>query len=1206
MSNVVRSDMSGIKKSRPRFDDADMERFDGAIENAVTGMGDPNYDKSAHYRVGKATRLTHQQQEELFESSWVCRKICEAYPLEATREWIDITLGDRSDPKLSADFLQYQEELGLREAFARAQTWANIYKGAAIILYINDGRAPDQPVNRNNIKSIEGLDVLDALDVRPSIVQSWNPLKPDYYEIVDTTTTNRKTNEGIPKFHPDRVIRFDGCELTPRAMRRNHNWGASLLDNVYSAFARYEGANNAIANMIADFNVFVYSLKGLSELIESSDDNNLVKLRNRLRAMRVSMSHLKGLVLDAEGEKAEFISRNFAGLADLAKIFRDELVGASGLPHNGLFGDSAGGLGSTGDLEAQTWAKLVEQFQERQFRRKLRRKLDYIWLAKDGPTKGKIPDDWNFVFKSLIQESEADKVALRSQQATIDTTYLSAGVLLKDEVRISRFGGSDYSIETTLDEAAWKKAQEADQFDLSQFGIGDETGGMPATGEDPNATAPEAGAPQEQIAPQTPKQDSADARKRVEVVQGLPLDITHDVGDRRFGKPMLMGYGRIRGSYGHAEDGRAIDVYLGPDLTSKRWFKVHQIDPETKFHDESKLCLNFSTPEQCRDYYVAQMGRDRLGAIQEVKPSDYAQYREDKTSPRNDEGVTSRGGNLKPKNRSRTRAETSRASSSKRSTNLEDDNSDRVDAKGKACGEGWISADKECHAGNGKKVAATVAGAALVAGAAGLAIAAQSKSSKSNPKNSFVLLDRDPGKVPENYEFDGSNFSVATANYSPDTEAHRQIKDVFSGALNDEKYRAALQWQHGRDLQAGSGRSMVISALKDGEPQTIVKGSIGSGEVNFSGRPIALYVEVKMPKGISPDGLPDDWMHQIFEQHPKLKELAVSLEKSQGDDDRMSRLADEFGEALKSTRIRLKSSDRQSKDKFITPQQSLEEYKERLREMRGDMQPADEEQLKLLRQELAERQNRNAKGQFTKGSKASATPAPTSATAEVEQSKGVKILSAHPEKVRTLGTGTYGQVWLTPDNTAYKQFYLSNGYDPEETRNLDRMAQLGIAPRLLGIHRAGKGYEMEYLENYQPISSLPTSSNGSIQLKYRAWVDSALEAFSLMHLNGIAHMDIHDNNILYNPADKTVKIIDFGLSKSHDFDADTSDAAHLRLQTDIRKIDALLSKITYDPETDLSDTYRDYAKQIKKAKKFAPSITYDFLDSLRYAKQPIP
>jgi phage-related protein (TIGR01555 family) len=618
-------------------------RLDGAVENAMSGVGNPDHDVSAHNAPSSTTkRLTERAKERVYETSWICRRICDAYPSEATRKWLTPTLGSSPDSDAIAKFQKYQRRLKVAANFKRAQTWANIYKGAAIILHVDDGRPSSEPINRDGIRSILSIEALDCTYIRPNTTITFNPLEPDFYELVSLTRLSARQKRtllgsgevSLPdlKFHPDRVIRFDGFELPPRVMEVNENWGGSLIDNIWDSFSRYDVGIQSVSSMMQDFNVFIYALQGLGKLLGSEKESDILKLKNRLKSLRLTLSNLKGLVLDKDGESASFVSRNFSGLADILDRLRDDIVGASGLPHTTVFGESPSGMGGTGESEEKTWAKMVNQFQESVFRSKVEQIAELIWLAKDGPTKGKMPEDADFEFNPLLEQTEEEKLATRTSQSTVDNTYVAMGVLLKDEVRASRFGGSSYSIETTLDDAAWQKAQAANEF---QFGGLTDANGNPI---DPNAQVqdPNVDANGNPIDPnaQAQKTDSADARKRVEKINGIPLDITHDKGDLRHNRVMPMAYGRIRGSYGHAEDGRSWDVLIGPSSDSSKIFKVAQVDPDTLFHDETKYIFNCKDIEEARSLTLATMGRARFGGIQEAGAEELAQYRTERTDGR--------------------------------------------------------------------------------------------------------------------------------------------------------------------------------------------------------------------------------------------------------------------------------------------------------------------------------------------------------------------------------------------------------------------------------------------------------------------------------------------------------------------------------------------------------------------------------------------
>ena len=236
-------------------------------------------------------------------------------------------------------------------------------------------------------------------------------------------------------------------------------------------------------------------------------------LRNRFKAIRQMMSVMKGIIVDADKEQVDFITRQFAGVADIMDRFTQRLVGATDLPYTYIFGRGQAGLNAqgTGDAEDKMMAKKTSQFQEDVFRPRFQYLGELIWLAKDGPTKGKLPEDWGFHFKSLIEETNTEKIAARLQAAQAYNTYVSMGVLLPEEVRNSQFGGDEYSIEINLDEKLWKQKQEEQAGggfgDFGGFGGGGDLGGEGGFGSG-TETVPE-DEQQDQIAQEEQNQEEA-------------------------------------------------------------------------------------------------------------------------------------------------------------------------------------------------------------------------------------------------------------------------------------------------------------------------------------------------------------------------------------------------------------------------------------------------------------------------------------------------------------------------------------------------------------------------------------------------------------------------------------------------------------------------------------------------------------------------
>lgn len=126
------------------------------------------------------------------------------------------------------------------------------------------------------------------------------------------------------------------------------------------------------------------------------------------------------------------------------------------------------------------------------------------------------------------------------------------------------------------------------------------------------------------------KRTDAKPIKRVITHQGLKIGVTHDTGDYRFNHPMMAGYGHIRKSYGKAEDGLALDVYLGSNLKQPEIWKVRQLQPETGMLDEHKYFIGFSSPGEVRDTFCHHAGDDRFGGIEKCSLEELNSYREDK------------------------------------------------------------------------------------------------------------------------------------------------------------------------------------------------------------------------------------------------------------------------------------------------------------------------------------------------------------------------------------------------------------------------------------------------------------------------------------------------------------------------------------------------------------------------------------------------
>lgn len=125
-------------------------------------------------------------------------------------------------------------------------------------------------------------------------------------------------------------------------------------------------------------------------------------------------------------------------------------VAATEYPHTILLGEGAtGGLGTQGQSEKRDYYDTVKNKQEDILRPIHTQFLNLIFLAKNGPTGGKLPK-YSITYKPLWQPTNKEIVEERKIQAEIDEIYSNIQVLDAQEIADSRFGGGGYSIETTM------------------------------------------------------------------------------------------------------------------------------------------------------------------------------------------------------------------------------------------------------------------------------------------------------------------------------------------------------------------------------------------------------------------------------------------------------------------------------------------------------------------------------------------------------------------------------------------------------------------------------------------------------------------------------------------------------------------------------------------------------------------------------------
>lgn len=413
--------------------------------NLVTGIGAAT--GRLDFQFQREWRIDDQTLEDMFHGDPYASRIVRAVPEEAMRRGFTVSCGD---PQVESEVTAALDELQVLRKITEAWTWARLFGGAVLFVGADDGRDPKLPLDASNIRAVRFLTVLDKREIHPA---SWftDPLSPYFGE----PETYRFVRSGVGgtdmrAVHATRIVRFDGAVTTRRRRQQNNSWSESELQRIITKLREFNGNSAAASTLLQDASQGVFKIKDLMTLI-AQDKQDVV--RKRLQLMDMARGVARAIMLDADGEDFQRVESGIAtGMADLVDKSFLLLAGAAEIPVTILFGQAPAGLSATGDSDIRWFYDRIDSARTNSVKPRLERIVRMILRSKNGPTCGVEPSAWSVEFPSLYQLTDAEDADLRSKQATIDSAYITAGVLTPEEVRASRFRREGYSTETSIDD----------------------------------------------------------------------------------------------------------------------------------------------------------------------------------------------------------------------------------------------------------------------------------------------------------------------------------------------------------------------------------------------------------------------------------------------------------------------------------------------------------------------------------------------------------------------------------------------------------------------------------------------------------------------------------------------------------------------------------------------------------------------------------
>lgn len=416
-----------------------MYRFDGfpdvlhrySMESSIydSGMLIPDYDLAEKY-----------QYNGLFS------KIIDRPAEEALKHGIEYNISDQT----LADFLDDAlDRLDWEEKATTAIRWARLFGGAVIVMLLDDGRGLEEPVNWQDIRSVEELRVYERAIVQPD-PNCYLTGKAEYFDI-------SSTYGGFFRVHRSRCLVFKNGSLPEYAAPQQYfYWGLPEYVRIRRDLSIALHTHQSAANMIDKSVQPVYKQRGLQSTLAGPDGDD--KTLKRLLVLDASRGMMNSVAIDMDGEDYSFQTFQLSGASEILESTYSLLSAVTCIPQTILFGRSPSGENATGESDLENYYNFVEGIQKRMLKKNIRTLLKAVVQA--GVYDRSIAESQTIkpTFKPLWSLSEAEQATVelskaQRAQATAQTAqlYIDMQVLQPDEVRQALSQDGSLNIEDILD-----------------------------------------------------------------------------------------------------------------------------------------------------------------------------------------------------------------------------------------------------------------------------------------------------------------------------------------------------------------------------------------------------------------------------------------------------------------------------------------------------------------------------------------------------------------------------------------------------------------------------------------------------------------------------------------------------------------------------------------------------------------------------------
>lgn len=383
---------------------------------------------------------------EKYQYNGLFSKIIDRPAEEALKHGMEYNVSDADLKDFLDDAL---DRLDWEEKAVTAIRWARLFGGSIIVMLLDDGGGLEEPVNWQDVRSVEELRVYERAIVQPD-PDTYRTGKAEYFDV-------SSTYGGTFRVHRSRCLVFKNGSLPEYgAAQQYYYWGLPEYIRIHKDLSRALKTHTNAANMIEKSVQPVYKQKNLqSTLAAEGGDTAVLK---RLNVIDQARGMLNSIAVDMDGEDYDFKTFQMTGAKEILESTCNLLSAVTCIPQTILFGRSPAGENATGESDLENYYNFVEGIQKRMLKKNIRTLIKAIVQA--GVYDGSIENPGNIkpTFKPLWSLSETEKATVeltKAQRAQVAAQtaqlYIDMQAIQPEEVRQALAKDEQVDVESILD-----------------------------------------------------------------------------------------------------------------------------------------------------------------------------------------------------------------------------------------------------------------------------------------------------------------------------------------------------------------------------------------------------------------------------------------------------------------------------------------------------------------------------------------------------------------------------------------------------------------------------------------------------------------------------------------------------------------------------------------------------------------------------------